>query len=292
MRINQYPKTTTLDDKDVFVVETSDGTKQIEKADMDKLISPNEETYDVAVTHRNIYRGKNLGKEFTEAQKKAIREGTFDDIYVGDYWVDDTRTWRVVDIDYFQQTIDGTFTHHLVIMPDDYIAEAVPYSTYSASGYDGSNLRSVCNSTCKNIVANFFGAEYICTSFRHSLVNQIGKFNMGTPGYYTTVLGDGIQNISVEAPDPVHFYSRDRLGRMLSFSHGDGFKAFRLNPKLIKSASKAIVTTQKTYSNSGSDSGPFLAFCIEPLSNTTSEYGTSADTKQQVGIRPYAIIKG
>lgn len=34
----------------------------------------------------NFYRGKNLGATFTLSQRDAIRTGTFDDLYVGDYW--------------------------------------------------------------------------------------------------------------------------------------------------------------------------------------------------------------
>lgn len=40
-----------------------------------------------AAMHRNIFRGKMLGTSVTDAQVSAIRDGTFDDLYVGDYWV-------------------------------------------------------------------------------------------------------------------------------------------------------------------------------------------------------------
>ena len=43
-------------------------------------------TYKNAGSHNALYRGKNLGNAFTEAQSAAIRAGTFDDIYPGDYW--------------------------------------------------------------------------------------------------------------------------------------------------------------------------------------------------------------
>ena len=39
-----------------------------------------------AEMHRNVYRGKYLGKSITDAQLSAIRDGTFNDLYVGDYW--------------------------------------------------------------------------------------------------------------------------------------------------------------------------------------------------------------
>lgn len=40
-----------------------------------------------AAAHNAVYRGKNLGTSITDAQLSAIRNGTFDDLYIGDYWV-------------------------------------------------------------------------------------------------------------------------------------------------------------------------------------------------------------
>lgn len=84
------------------------------------------------VMHRNIFRGKNLGNSLTETQKASIQNGTFDDLFVGDYWVINGVYWRIVDMDYWLgcgQSTDNdddtranpllrTTWHHLVIMPD------------------------------------------------------------------------------------------------------------------------------------------------------------------------------
>ena len=43
-------------------------------------------TYHNAGAHNSIYRGKNLGSTITAEQSAAIRNGTFKDIYPGDYW--------------------------------------------------------------------------------------------------------------------------------------------------------------------------------------------------------------
>lgn len=39
-----------------------------------------------AYLHNSIVRGKNLGSKITQAQLEAIQNGTFEDMYVGDYW--------------------------------------------------------------------------------------------------------------------------------------------------------------------------------------------------------------
>lgn len=68
------------------------------------------------VHHRNTYRGKYLGTAFTSAQKSAIQNGTFDDIYVGDYWIIGGTYWLVADIDYLYKR--GVYQHHIVIIPN------------------------------------------------------------------------------------------------------------------------------------------------------------------------------
>lgn len=39
------------------------------------------------IMHRNVFRGKMIGTSVTDTQISAIRDGTFDDLYIGDYWV-------------------------------------------------------------------------------------------------------------------------------------------------------------------------------------------------------------
>ncbi len=47
---------------------------------LDKIYTNN------AAAHNSVYRGKNLGSALTAEQSAAIRNGTYDDIYPGDYW--------------------------------------------------------------------------------------------------------------------------------------------------------------------------------------------------------------
>ena len=89
------------------------------------------------VNHRNIFRGKNLGNAVTEAQKTAIQSGTFDDLFVGDYWEIDGINWRIVDMDYWAKqpaVPDEYIGHHLVIMPDENLYDSVMNSEQSTEG--------------------------------------------------------------------------------------------------------------------------------------------------------------
>ena len=59
--------------------------------------------YNNAGSHNALYRGKNLGNALTAAQSAAIRAGTFDDLYIGDYW-----QFTNVPYEYYWPTKDTT----------------------------------------------------------------------------------------------------------------------------------------------------------------------------------------
>lgn len=78
-----------------------------------------------AIAHRK-YRGKNLGTTITPAQLEAIISGTFEDLYVGDYWLLDMsgtgnssqQVVKIADVDYFykRDISAGVSGHHIVAL--------------------------------------------------------------------------------------------------------------------------------------------------------------------------------
>lgn len=68
---------------------------------------------------KKTYRGKNLGTSVTAEQYAAIEAGTFEDLYIGDYWVINDVNWRIAAFDYYLTTGDtACTTHHVTIVPD------------------------------------------------------------------------------------------------------------------------------------------------------------------------------
>jgi len=53
-----------------------------------------------------IYRGDYLGNTVTVAQYLAISSGTFDDLYIGDYWTIGGVNWRIAAFNYYRNTGD------------------------------------------------------------------------------------------------------------------------------------------------------------------------------------------
>ena len=105
-----------------------------------------------AGAHNAIYRGKSLGSTVTTAQYAAIKAGTFDDLYIGDYWTIGGVNYRIAAFDYYLNSGDTSCTtHHVVIVPDACLYNAQMHNTSSggwesgaanttAGGYVGSDM--------------------------------------------------------------------------------------------------------------------------------------------------------
>lgn len=105
-----------------------------------------------AGAHNAIYRGKSLGSTVTTSQYAAIKAGTFDDLYIGDYWTIGGVNYRIAAFDYYLNSGDTSCTtHHVVIVPDTCLYNAQMHNTSSggwesgaanttAGGYVGSDM--------------------------------------------------------------------------------------------------------------------------------------------------------
>lgn len=105
-----------------------------------------------AGAHNAIYRGKSMGSTVTTAQYAAIKAGTFDDLYIGDYWTIGGVNYRIAAFDYYLNSGDtNCTTHHVVIVPDTCLYNAQMHNTSSggwesgaanttAGGYVGSDM--------------------------------------------------------------------------------------------------------------------------------------------------------
>lgn len=127
-----------------------------------------------AGAHNAIYRGKNLGTSVTAAQWAAIANGTFADLYIGDYWVIGGVTWRIAAFDYYYKTGDTSCTtHHVVIVPDTNLYNHVMNDTnITTGGYIGSKMYTEGLAQAKTQINSAFGSSHIL-SHRQLLVNAV-----------------------------------------------------------------------------------------------------------------------
>lgn len=127
-----------------------------------------------AGAHNAIYRGKNLGTSVTAAQWAAIADGSFTDLYIGDYWTIGGVSWRIAAFDYYYKTGDtACTTHHVVIVPDTSLYNAAMNSTDTTTGgYVGSAMYTANLRQAKTIIKAAFGSAHVITK-RELLVNGV-----------------------------------------------------------------------------------------------------------------------
>ena len=129
--------------------------------------------YNNAGSHNAVYRGKNLGTAVTAAQYAAIKAGTFDDLYIGDYWVINGVNWRIAAFDYYYRCGDTDLTtHHAVIVPDTALYQHVMNDTnVTTGGYVGSKMYTEGLEQAKTTIKAAFAGHVL--SHKVYLVNAV-----------------------------------------------------------------------------------------------------------------------
>ena len=156
-----------------FMAQKASGPVVIHQGNMMHLIAPNN-----AGAHNGIYRGKKLGTSVSAEQWAAIKAGTFDDMFIGDYWEINSVKWRIAAFDYWYHYGDTECTtHHVVIVPDSCIATSIKMnnSNVTTGAYIGCDYYTGANSntgkaTAKTAIEGAFGAAHIL-SHREFLAN-------------------------------------------------------------------------------------------------------------------------
>lgn len=123
--------------------------------------------------HNSIYRGKFLGNSVTGDQYAAIQSGTFDDLYIGDYWTIGGVNYRIAAFDYYYNVGDTPLLdHHAVIVPDKSLYNATMNATnITTGGYTGSVMRTTNLATAKTTIKTAFNGHVV--NHRQLLVNAV-----------------------------------------------------------------------------------------------------------------------
>jgi len=97
---------------------------------------------DGAGFHNSIYRGKFLGNEVTSEQWDRIADGTFRDMYIGDYWTINGTTYLIAAFNYYLNSGDTPLTkNHITLVPAGYLYVHRMNSTDTTEGgYVGSEM--------------------------------------------------------------------------------------------------------------------------------------------------------
>lgn len=169
---DSYTQKSTPEDADTLMIKDTSGAankrtpfsgvwnwikSKIEAEDLSPML------YDNSGAHNAIYRGKYLGSSVTETQWNAISAGTFEDLYIGDYWTIGGVKWRIAAFDYYYNCGNTNFTkHHVVIVPDTVLYTHVMNDTNITTGaYVGSKMYTEGLEQAKTTINNAFGSSHV-----------------------------------------------------------------------------------------------------------------------------------
>lgn len=184
-KLTEYTEATRFDANDILIKDGTNGTKKIKAAnaavEFAGLVS--------VLNHRNVFRGKYLGTSVTDAQKTAISNGTFDDLFIGDYWLINNVRWIIADMDYwYEQGDTAHFTnHHLVIVPGTNLYNASMNDTDTVSGgYVLSKMRTVHLQDAEDAFRNAFGDMLL--THREYLINAVTDGHATAGGWFDSTV--------------------------------------------------------------------------------------------------------
>lgn len=187
-----------VSDSDMLFIHDGNGLKKVSagalKKDLADLITAHKAILDKvtasgAGAHNSIYRGKNLGSAVTAEQYAAIQAGTFDDMYIGDYWTIGGVTYRIAAFDYYLRAGDTDMTtHHVTLVPDGAMYNHVMNdSNVTTGGYVGSKMHTTGLADAKTTINNAFGSAHILTH-RQYLCNAVSNGKPSGGSWYDSTV--------------------------------------------------------------------------------------------------------
>lgn len=272
-KLTDYSAASRFDSGDILIKDGTNGTKKITAQNAARefagLVS--------SQNHRNIWGGRNLGSSVSAEQRAAIKDGTFDNLFVGDYWVINGVTWRIWDMDYFYRCGDTDFTtHHLVVVPDFSLYSHVMNDTnITEGGYVGSKMYTEGLEQAKTAFKSAFGDMVL--THREYFTNAVTNGHPSAGAWFDSEV-ELMNEIMVYG---CHVYAPMSDGSTIPNEYTVGkqqFAAAMLNPSIVN---KRYTYWLRDVVSSASFAG------VGPYGNAYYYNASSSG-----GVRPYSVIGG
>lgn len=286
MKISEYPAVSELATDNVFIIDGSNGTKKIAASDLRYALFNS-----LPSMHRKLYRGKSLGTTFTTEQKTAVQEGTFDDLWVGDYWTIGDYDYIIADMDYFYKegetdNVNALQSHHLLMIPNKSMGKSRYVSSNSGNsrGYANSLARSSLT-PIRSTITNAFGSSVL--TFKMPLVTEVTNGWVQTIQYYDCQAELLTEAMCFGAAFESQMFGNDRGAQNISDLNARQLALFDCDPSFIKLSSTDPNTTSGTYwlQDPASNNG----FCL--VTGNGRPGGSSvSSTGSEMGLRPFFLI--
>lgn len=278
-----------LDETGKEIIKAINGVSNVLK---DKTIGDIADNY--GAFHNSIYRGKDLTSYFASGEmSQAIANGTFKDIYIGDYIVKPITIagtvynvkWLVADFDYFLGSGDSSCDiHHIVLIPDVTVEVNVSMNdTNDTTGaYLGSKMWTVKMPQYAEAIKAAFGEAHV-VKHRELLTNAMNATSPSAAGagWVGSSTGWAWADVLVNIPNEPMIYG----GTVFSSSGFDvgnatkqlalfRFRNFSINRKWFWF--RAVASASR--------------FCGAGYSGYAS-YADAAHRNSGGGVRPYFLLR-
>ncbi len=250
-----------------------------------------------AAAHNAVYRGKDLTSYFTGGGfSTAIANGTFDDIYPGDYIIKSVTIngttysnvkWVVMDLDYFLYTGDTSLTtHHIVLMPENTLIVSTPMNDTNTAegGYKGSKMWTTTIPLVDTGIETAFGSAHVL-SHKELLSNAINAdaVSAGFAGWKGAASAWEWLAVKSNIPNEPMVYGCHPCSSSL-FDVGNAptqLAAFKHNPTL-RCAGRRWFWTRAVASSSG---------FAGASAHGNADYSDAALSTAYGGVRPYFLCR-
>lgn len=281
-------KTTPADNDSLMIKDTSASVNKRtlfsgvwtwikNKMDSENLIP----IYANAGSHNSIFRGKNLGTSFTSEMSSAIQNGTFDDLFVGDYMTINGTVYRVAGFNLIKNCGDNSAVgNNMCLVPDSALYNAQMHNTDSGEyesgsvandttgAYANSDMRTTNLTQATNKIITDFGSSHVI-SYRDILPNATADGLASGWAWY---------DCKVELMSEVMVYGTKVWGNSV-YEVGclnEQFPLFRLNPESIHRRFNCWLRSV------GSATGFALV--------DSGGYANLADASFAFGVRPFFFV--
>jgi len=234
--------TTALKNDDEFYVYGNGSSRKITAKELSQALSEkalaNAASVGVGYGKSDLYRGANLGSgttfatASTAAQRAAIVSGTFEGLFIGDYWTVNNVLYRIADFNYWKRSGDSDFnTNHIVLVPDTSFGnDKMNDSNITTGAYVGSKMysdsSSVLNTARSKIAADFGG--YLATH-KEYLANAVSDGAQTAGAWF-----DSTVELMNELMVYGHYvYCRKSNGVYLYTIDKAQLTLFKLNPAMV-----------------------------------------------------------
>ena len=292
-RVPTYPAigntqgTTALANDDAFYVYGNGASRKITAKELAQGLTEkalaNASAVGVGYGKSDLYRGANLGSgttfatASTAAQRAAIAAGTFEGLFIGDYWTVNNVLYRIADFNYWKRSGDTDFnTNHIVLVPDSSFGSDKMNDTNITTGaYVGSKMYTDASSvlnTARTKIASDFGG-YLATH-KEYLANAVND-NAQTAGAWFDSTVELMNELMVYGH---YVYCRKSNGTYLYTIDKAQLSLFKLNPALVNlrySYWLRDISSATTFASVFYDGGAY-------------KYGAS----YSFGVRPAFAVKG